>query len=112
MATANAGDHIDKNHQPSKLSSFTCNILRVHAVSFGVQTNHMRQPLNNDTRPFYLPEFLSKIKNTVSSLSGRYDTGGHVACRDHACYPEYAAKDSAFETSTQIPRDVSIPVGY
>ena len=77
-----------------------------------MQTNQIRQPLNNHTRPFYLPEFLSKIQNTVSSLSGRHDPGGHVACRDHACYPGYAVKDSAFETSTQITWDVSIPVGY
>ena len=26
MPTAIAGDHIDKNHQPSKLSSYSCNI--------------------------------------------------------------------------------------
>ena len=39
-----AGDHIDKNHQPSKLSSFTCNVLRVRALSFGVQTSHIRKP--------------------------------------------------------------------
>ena len=59
-----------------------------------------------------MAEFLSKVQNTVSSLSGRRDPGGHVACRDHSCYPGYAAKDSAFETLTQIPRDVYIPVGY
>ena len=45
----------------------------MHAVSFGVQTDHIRQPLNNHTRPFYLPEFLSKVQNTASSLSGRHD---------------------------------------
>ena len=59
-----------------------------------------------------MPEFLSKVQTTVSSLSGRYDRGGHGVCTDHACYPSYAAKDGAFETSTQITRDVSIPVGY
>ena len=64
-----------------------------------------------------MPEFLSKIENTTSSLSGRYDTteggggGRHVGRTDRACYPGYAAKDNAFETSTQITRDVSIPVG-
>ena len=29
-----ASDHTDKNHQPSKLFSYTSSILRVHAVSF------------------------------------------------------------------------------
>ena len=43
-------------------------------VSFGVQTNHIRQPLNNHTRPFYLPELMFNVRNTVSSLSGRHDT--------------------------------------
>ena len=76
MPTAIAGDHIDKNHQPSKLSSYSCNILRAHAVSFCVQTKHIRQPLNNHMGPFYLPEFLSKVQNTASSLSGRHDPGG------------------------------------
>ena len=59
------------------------------------------------------------VQNTVSSLSGRHDTteagggeGADVARTDRACYPGYAAKDSAFEASTQIARDVSIPVGY
>ena len=37
--------------------------------------------------------------------------GGHGVCTDHACYIGYATKDSAFETSTEITRDVSIPVG-
>ena len=46
----------------------------MHAVSFGVQTNHIRQPLNNHTRPFYLPELMFNVRNTVSSLSGRHDT--------------------------------------
>ena len=59
-----------------------------------------------------MPEFLSKVQNTVSSLSGRYDPGGHGVCTDLACYPSYVAKDGAFETSTHITRDVSIPVGY
>ena len=87
----------------------------MHAVSFGVQTNQIRQPLNNHTRSFYLAEFLSKVQNTVSSLSGRHDRGGgrggggHGVCTDHACYPGYAAKDGVFETLTQITRDVSIP---
>ena len=86
-------------------------------MSIGVKTNHIRQPLNNHTRPFYLPELMFNVRNTVSSLSGRHDTteaglgGGEVARADRACYPGYAAKDSAFETSTQITRDVSIPVG-
>ena len=57
-------------------------------------------------------EFLSKVQNTASSLSGRYDAGGHGVCTDLACYPDYAAKDGAFETSIQITRDVGIPVGY
>ena len=76
-----AGDHIDKNHQPSKLSSFTCNVLRVRALSFGVQTSHIRKPLNNHTRPFYLPEFLSKVQTTASSLSDRRDPGGTSLAR-------------------------------
>ena len=63
-----------------------------------------------------MPEFPSKVQNTASSLSGRHDTtgagGGDVGRTDRACYPGYAAKDNAFETSTQITRDVSIPVGY
>ena len=41
-----------------------------------MQTNHIRQPLNNHTRPFYLPEFMFKVHNTVSSLSGGNDPGG------------------------------------
>ena len=82
-----------------------------------MQTNHIRQRLNNHTRSFYLPEFLFKVRNTASCLSGRHDPagvggGGHVARTDRACYSGYAAKDSAFETSTQITRDVSIPGGY
>ena len=88
-------------------------------MSIGVKTKHIRQPLNNHTRPFYLPELMFNVRNTVSSLSGRHDTTGaglgggvQVARADRACYPGYAAKDSAFETSTQITRDVSIPVGY
>ena len=84
----------------------------VCAVSFCVQTKCVRQPLNNHTRPFYLPQFLSKVHNTASSLSGRYDSGEHGVCTDHPCYPGYAAKNSAFETSTQVARDVYIPVGY
>ena len=84
----------------------------VHAVSFSVLSNCIKQPLNNHTRPFYWPEFLSKVHNTVSSLSGRYDPGGHCVCTDHACYLGYAAKNSTFETTTQITRDVYIPVGY
>ena len=67
-------------------------LVTVYAVSFCVQTNHMRQPLNNHTWPFYMPQFLSKVHNTVSSLSGRYDPGEHGVCRDHTCYPGYAAK--------------------
>ena len=48
----------------------------MHAVSFGLQTNHIRQPLNNHTRPFYFSEVLSKVQNTVSNLSGGNDPGG------------------------------------
>ena len=63
-----------------------------------------------------MPEFLSKVRTTVSSLSSEHDPAkggrGHVAPTDRAWYPGYAAKDSAFETSTQITRDVRIPVGY
>ena len=62
-----------------------------------------------------MPEFLSKVQNTARSLSGMHEPGGgggHVACTDHACYPGYAAKDGACETSTEITRDVSIPLGY
>ena len=68
-----------------------------------MQTNHIRQPLNNHTRPFYLPEFLSKVQNTACSLSGRYDLCGLGVGTDHSCYPGYAAKNGAFETLTQIP---------
>ena len=105
-----AGDHTDKNLQPSKLDSYTCNIL-VHAVSFCVQTDHIRQPLNNHTRPFYLLEFLSKVQNTACSLSGRHNPCRLGVGTDHSCYPGYASKIGAFETLTQIPRDISIPLG-
>ena len=60
-----------------------------------MQTNHIRQPLNNHTKPFYLPEFLSKVQNIVSSLSGGNDLGArHVVCTDNVCYTGCAAKDS------------------
>ena len=78
----------------------------------------LRQPLNNHTRPFYLPEFLSKVQNTARRLSGMHEPGGGGggACRLHGSrllpMPGYAAKVGACETSTQIPRDVSILVGY
>ena len=80
-------------------------------MSFCVQRDHIRQPLNNHTRLFYLLEFLSKVQNTASSLSGRHDPCGLGVGTDHSCYPGYAAKIGAFETLTQIPRDISIPLG-
>ena len=70
-----------------------------------MQTNHIRQPLNNHTRPFYLPEFMFKVHNTVSSLSGGNDPGGgggHVVCTDNVCYTGYAAKDSTLKQQPKL----------
>ena len=78
----------------------------------GDHNDRVRQTLNSHTGSFYLPEFLSEIQTTASSLSVRHDPGGHGVCTVHACYPRYAAKNSAFETSTQITRDFGMPVGY
>ena len=83
----------------------------MHAVSFGVQADHIRQPLNNHKRLFYLPEFLSKVQNTACSSSGRHDPCGLGVGTDHSCYPGYAAKNGSFQTLTQIPGDISIPLG-
>ena len=47
---------------------------------------------------FYSSEFPSKVRNTASNLQGRHDPGGHIAHVVYACYPGYAAEDSAFET--------------
>ena len=66
------------------------------SVFFCVQTNGIRQPLNNHTRPF-----ISKVQNTASTLSGGHDPGARVDCTDHACCPGYAAKDSA---SKHLPK--------
>ena len=82
----------------------------MHAVSFGLQTNHIRQPLNNHTRPFYFSEVLSKVQNTVSNLSGGNDPGGggrHVVCTGNVCYTGCAAKDS---TLKQQPKSQGILV--
>ena len=42
----------------------------------GNDKDRVRQFLNNHTGSFYLPEFLSKIQTTASSLSVRHDPGG------------------------------------
>ena len=68
-------DCLFSHKKPRAFKTFLLNMQYFATVSFGVQTNHIRQPLNNHTRPFYLPELMFNVRNTVSSSSGRRSRG-------------------------------------